>query len=222
MCFSAEASFAGGIIISAIGVFTIRKARKSPQILFASIPLFFGLQQFAEGLLWFTLRSPGNEELLKISTYIFLLMALVFWPLIIPISMLFMEMLEKKKKTLRILLSAGVLLSLYYAYCLLSYDIRPKIINYHIQYDTDFPESIAMVAFLFYLTATIPPLFVSSIKKMHWFGILMTLSCLVTAVFFTQYLTSVWCFFAALISGLIYWILIDTINESKLENKIPI
>jgi hypothetical protein len=35
----------------------------------------------------------------------------------------------------------------------------------------------------------------------------MFLSCLVTAIFFTQYLTSVWCFFAALISGVIFWIL---------------
>jgi hypothetical protein len=106
MCFSAEASFAGGAIISAIGIFTVRKIHKPSQILFASIPLFFGLQQFAEGLLWFTLRSPGDLELQKISTYIFLLMALVFWPVIIPTSMLFMEMLEKKRKTLKIFLSA--------------------------------------------------------------------------------------------------------------------
>lgn len=38
-------------------------------------------------------------------------------------------------------------------------------------------------------------------------GILMFLSCLVTAIFFTQYLTSVWCFFAALLSGVVFWIL---------------
>jgi uncharacterized membrane protein len=43
----------------------------------------------------------------------------------------------------------------------------------------------------------------------------MLLSCLVTAIFFTQYLTSVWCFFAALISGVIYWILNDSRKEFR-------
>ncbi len=41
------------------------------------------------------------------------------------------------------------------------------------------------------------PLFISSIKRTHFIGILMFLSCLVTALFYKQYLTSVWCFFAA-------------------------
>jgi len=83
--------------------------------------------------------------------------------------------------------------------------------NYHIEYVTDFPRALSMPAFTIYLIATITPLFVSSIKKTHLLGVLMSGSCLVTAIFFTQYLVSVWCFFAALISGVIFWIL----NDSK-------
>jgi len=41
MCFSVEASFAGGIIISAIGIVTVTKVHKPSQLVFASIPLFF-------------------------------------------------------------------------------------------------------------------------------------------------------------------------------------
>jgi hypothetical protein len=48
-------------------------------------------------------------------------------------------------------------------------------------------------------------------------GILMFFSCLVTAIFFTQYLTSVWCFFAALISGVIYWILSDAKKKFRFD-----
>jgi hypothetical protein len=50
MCFSAVASFAGGVIISAIGVATVMKVHKPSQIVFASIPLFFGFQQFVEAV----------------------------------------------------------------------------------------------------------------------------------------------------------------------------
>jgi hypothetical protein len=210
MCFSPEASFAGGIIISSIGIATVRKVHKPSQIVFASIPLFFGIQQIVEGFLWLTLPDPAHVIVQKIFTYIFLIMAEVLWPVIIPVSVLLMEENIKRKRILWILLAMGLSLSLYYAFCLFSFNVTPQITGYHIQYNADFPESLVMPAFIIYLIATITPLFVSSIKKTHIMGILMFLSCLVTAIFFTQYLTSVWCFFAALISGVIFWILRDS------------
>ena len=217
MCFSAQASFAGGAIISAIGVATLIKIRKPSYLLFASIPLFFGIQQIAEGSLWITLPLSGYDGVQKISTYMFLIMAQVIWPIMIPLSVLFMEEVKKKRKILYVLLFVGVALSAYYVFCLFSFDVRPIIKGYHIQYDNDFPKSISNPAFLFYLIATIIPLFISSIKRTRLMGYLMTFSCLVTAIFFTQYLTSVWCFFAALLSVVVYWIMSDSLELFNLE-----
>ncbi len=220
MCFSAGASFAGGVIISAIGIATIKKVHKPSQLIFASIPLFFGFQQFAEGLVWLTIPDPDEANVLKIATYVFLVMADFLWPMMIPLAVLFMEENKKKVKILRILFVAGLSLSLYYAFCLVSFNVYPQISGYHILYKTDFPKSLSMFAFAIYLIVTITPLFVSSIKRTHLLGVLMFLSCLVTAIFFRQYLTSVWCFFAALISGVIYWILLDAkkvFNFNKLN-----
>jgi hypothetical protein len=209
MCFSPEASFAGGFIISSIGIATITKVHKPSQLLFASIPLFFGIQQVVEGILWLTIPYPEYFHIKKIATYFFLVMADFLWPMMIPLSVLFMEENTKRKKILRIFLAMGLSLSLYYAYCLLFYNVNPEISGYHIFYKTDFPKSLSMPAFIVYLIVTITPLFISGIKRTHILGILMFLSCLVTAIFFTQYLTSVWCFFAALISGVVFWILSD-------------
>jgi hypothetical protein len=217
MCFSPEASFTGGILISAIGILTIRKVHEPSQILFASIPLFFGIQQLAEGSLWLMLRSTEYNLFKEISTYVFLMMAQVIWPVMIPLSVLLLEESKRKKKILVALLLVGIILSGYYAFCLLSFKVTPVIEGFHIKYQNEFPESLAMFAFIFYLTATVTPLFVSSLKKTHLLGILMTLSCIVTAIFFTQYLTSVWCFFAALISGVIFWILTDVKKKFNLE-----
>jgi hypothetical protein len=210
MCFSPEASFAGGIIISTIGFATITKVHKPSQMLFASIPLFFGVQQIVEGALWLTIPNSDYINFQKICTYFFLVMADVLWPVLIPLSVLFMEERLKRKKILRILLGLGLLLSLYYASCFLFYSVKPEISGYHIYYKTDFPDYLSIPAFIIYLIVTITPLFISSIKRTHLLGVLMFLSCLVTAIFFTQYLTSVWCFFAALISGVIFWILRDS------------
>jgi hypothetical protein len=217
MCFSPEASFIGGAVISTIGIATIRKVHKPSQIIFACIPFFFGIQQITEGFLWLTLPLPDYIIIQKLSAYIFLLMALVIWPIMIPLSVLVMETTKKKIMILRILLVAGIALSLYYTFCLISFSINPQIMRFHIQYNTDFPKSIALFIFATYLIVTITPLFVSSIKRTHLLGIMMFLSCLVTAIFFTQYLTSVWCFFAALISGVVYWILRDSKIQFNFE-----
>jgi hypothetical protein len=213
MCFSAGASFAGGAVITAVGVATIRKAHKSSQTLFASIPLLFGLQQFAEGVVWITLRSGGHVQLQYMAAYIFLIMALVVWPVMLPLSVMIMEKLKKGKKVLIVFLIIGALLSAYYAYCMLSYPVTPQINNYHIIYKGDFPKSLITPAFIIYLIATLPPLFISSVRKTYIMGVLIAISCLVSGIFFKEYHTSVWCFFAALISGVIYWIISVSMKE---------
>lgn len=207
MCFSAGASFAGGVIISTVGVASLQKAGRLSQRLLASIPLLFGLQQFAEGVLWITLRSNGNAWFQTAATYVFLGTALVIWPVMIPLSVWFMEGVKKRKYILTGFIVMGSLLSLFYAFCLIAYDVIPQISNFHIQYIDNFPRTLVNIALVFYLASTIIPLFISSVRRMWIFGVLITISCLVTVVFFGQYLTSVWCFFAALISVVIYWVL---------------
>lgn len=117
------------------------------------------------------------------------------------------------------LLGFGVVLALYYSFCLLVYNVSPRIVGFHINYNTDFPDLFALPAFIAYLIATITPLFVSSIKRTHLLGGLMFFSCLVTILFFNQYLISVWCFFAALISAVVYWILRDAKLAFNLEKQ---
>ena len=125
MCFSPEASFAGGIIISAIGIVTVKEVHKPSQLLFASIPLFFGIQQFAEGFLWLTIPRPEYLNVQKFDTYIFLIMAQVVWPMLIPLSVLFMEEVKKRRRILRVLLGMGLSVSLYYIYCLSFLNVTP-------------------------------------------------------------------------------------------------
>lgn len=217
MCFSPEASFAGGVIISTIGAVTITKVHKSSQLVFASIPLFFGIQQIAEGFVWLALQNQDLIIMQKISTYMFLIMALVIWPAMIPLSILQMEEKKGKRKILTFLVVPGIVLSFYYSFCLLSFSVYPQIDGYHILYKNGFPRALSNPAFIVYLIVTITPLFISSIKKTWLMGILMTLSCLVTAIFFRQFMTSVWCFFAALISGVIFWILSDSKKSFNLN-----
>ena len=165
MCFSAGASFAASAVLSTVGIATQRKVSKPSQRLFAVIPLIFGLQQCAEGVLWVTLSSGGYDMLQNAATYIFLVPALVIWPVLIPFSMWLMERAKKRKNILAGLIVIGGMVSFYYAFCLISYKVTPQINSFHIQYIEEFPQTIARNASFFYPASTIIPLFISSIRN---------------------------------------------------------
>ncbi|MFZ2287124.1 MAG: DUF6629 family protein [Bacteroidales bacterium] len=205
MCFSAAASFAGGAVIAAIGVMTVRANSDPSRRVFAAMPLIFGVQQISEGFVWVALQSSGHNVMLSLASYTFLFTAVVLWPSYVPLSVLLMEKSANKKRALIPFLVMGILVSLYYGFRLVSNEIVPEISSHHIRYTGEFPQRWAQTAFGGYLAATLIPLFISSRKKMLLLGLLMMASCLITGIFFKEYLTSVWCFFAAFISIVIYW-----------------
>jgi hypothetical protein len=218
MCFSAEASFAGGVIITSIGIATVTKVQRRNQILFACIPLFFGIQQIIEGFLWLTIPHPEYIAFQKIGAYLFLIFAQALWPLLIPLSVILMEENLKKRRILKILLILGIGLSVFYASCLFIYSVSPQINCYHILYASAFPLAISNTALIFYLITAFTPLFISSIQGTKLMGGLMLLACTISVLFFTIYLTSVWCFFAAIISAVVFWILRET-NKRLIPKK---
>lgn len=207
MCYSAGASFTAGVIISAVGVVAVTSVDKPSQRLFAVIPLIFGIQQFAEGFLWLTLQSGDYETVKSICSYVFLITAQVIWPVIIPMSVLLMEEESKRRKVIRILLGTGIALSLYYGFYLLTSDVTSEILNCQILYKIDSPKNLVRPTFMIYLAVTVVPLFVSSVKRMYVMAILIIISLAIAIYFYKVHLTSVWCFFAAVISIVIFWIL---------------
>ena len=208
MCFSAGASFAGGVMITAIGVMTVRRNSDPSRRMFAAIPLIFGVQQISEGFVWVALQSSGNDLMLTIASYVFLFAAVILWPVYLPLSVMLMEKIKLRRQIIWFLFVTGLVASLYYAIGILLFDVTPQISSHHIKYANEFPRPPANSIFIIYLIATLTPLFVSSVRKMWLMGLLMTISCLITGIFFREYLTSVWCFFAALISVVIYRIII--------------
>jgi hypothetical protein len=89
----------------------------------------------------------------------------------------------------------------------LFFDVKPEILNCHINYAGDYPRFLVIPAFLIYLVVTITPLLVSSLKGTFWLGIILFLGVIISVVFYIENVTSVWCFFGAVISVLIYWVL---------------
>jgi len=101
---------------------------------------------------------------------------------------------------LKLLVAAGAVVSIYLGYCLLSYPVDAKIIGYHISYGQYYHVKPADLIGMLYIIATIAPAFFSGIKRMRYLGIAILISYIMTKIFYTDYIVSVWCFFASVIS----------------------
>lgn len=97
MCFSANASFTAGTVLTVIGAISVRKVRVPSQIFFASIPIIFAIQQFSEGFLWLSLTKPAFAELKVSMTFIFLFFAQIVWPFWVPFAVMKMNDTGKGK-----------------------------------------------------------------------------------------------------------------------------
>ena len=204
MCFSAPASFAAGVGLLAIATVTNRIIRKPLLKHLLIIPLLFSAQQFTEGVVWLSLGGTLTPVLVVPFTYFYLFCAYLLWPVWSPITSYFLERDPLRKKLILSFLAIGSLVSLSLLYMLINYGPQAEIINCHIYYGLALPFNLSLALFCLYFIATVFPMFVSSVRGLPLLGIVFTGSFLAVYYFYTLHFISVWCFFAAIISGLVY------------------
>lgn len=202
MCFSAQASFGASALLGLIGLYSLRKAHKDEQSL-ATVPLLFALQQACEGIVWSTYTNPEFAALTNAATYAFCFFAFFIWPVWIPFTALCLEKIHKRKQFLWSLLFLGSAVSGGLMFFVIRYGIGLEISCSHIKYGLTLPENLNTAGVIVYCLATITPFFISSKRWMPLFGVLAAASVSISSYFYTTYFISVWCFFAALLSGII-------------------
>lgn len=206
MCFSAQASFGASIVLGTMGIYALKKATP-PQRLLAMVPLFFAIQQACEGIVWVTYSNPAYALLTTLATYSFCFFAFFFWPIWIPITTIKMETDPWRQMILQGILIIGSLVSSVLIFSVFQNGIQTTVSCHHIRYDIFLPTVLSNIGVVFYCIATILPLFVSSKRWLSLFGILTVGSVTLSAFFYETFFVSVWCFFAALLSSVIIWIL---------------
>jgi hypothetical protein len=207
MCFSPQASFGAAAVLSTIGIVTIKQVKEKRQLPFAFIPFLFAVQQFSEGVLWLTLDKPGQYQWQISSAYFFLAFAQVVWPLWVPIAITAVETNPLRKKIMIGITVVGVIFSAMLCYGLVFYHAYVNLDCYHIQYVLLFPDYMSKISIVVYPLTTIVPGLVSSLKRMRIMGILLALSLISVELIYTRVVISVWCFFAALLSVYVYFII---------------
>ncbi len=203
MCFSATASFVASGALGAIGVASVRAAPSKRHFAFAAIPLLFAAQQACEGAVWLTLeRAPyhvGGTALARA----FLFFALFVWPAWVPISLWAIEPRAPARGVLGALAAAGALLGAYLIGCATLRDANACIAFGNLYYWVQIDAPLKLATQLAYVALVAAPLALSSLRGTTWLAVATVASCAVTASLYRAGFVSVWCFFAAGLSGLV-------------------
>ncbi len=203
MCFSATASFTASFTLLLCGIASLYRAKKN-QHLFAMIPIFFSIQQFIEGTIWQSLTSGASAQL---ATYAYLSLVFIIWPNWIPLSIAVMSKRISEKKALVLPMVAGICTSILAIASFFASSPTARIIGNHIQYTAHLPVWTFISGTFLYLIAAITPFFIPHIPNLWLMGVIAAISYTVSFIFYRAVLLSVWCFFTALLSVLVFIII---------------
>jgi len=222
MCFSAEVSFGASAVLSTVGVMTIKKSSNKEQLLFAMVPILFGMQQFLEGWLWVALNTSTFPMLETVSTFGFLIFAQLIWPVWVPLSAYTIETHPIRKRLIGFALLLGIILFVLLAYRLSTNDVKAQIDHFHIYYTVGNFQSTNWWSGIFYLLPAAFPFILSSKRQINYLGLAMVFLFIISKVFYLKYMISVWCLFAAILSIYIFFILKSEENKPQKPGMSPI
>ena len=201
MCFSATASFSAGAVLLGIGTFTLKSASRPRELPYAAIPLLFAFQQLSEGVIWLTFRYEA-PQLNAAMTNFYSFFSHVLWPIYVPAAVLLIEPAGGRRRALLVFVVAGVAVGASLLYFLFAFPIVSQPVGQHIEYVS--PHFFAAATMTLYLMSTTVSPILSTHRMVKLFGVLALSSFAAAYFFYATWFISVWCFFAALLSAVVY------------------
>lgn len=199
MCFSAQASFITSGVTAAAGIAAIIKVKNKKELPLAITPLLFSVQQLVEGIQWLS-DKPGTMSLAM--GYIFLFFAFTLWPIYLPFAVYKAETNEKRKEVMKYLLALGTLVSISLIIFLIISPLSIGSSGTSIRYDIDIIYPTWRI--IPYVIATCGSCLLSSHKYVKILGVATLIALFASWAFYSNTFGSVWCFFSAALSAVIY------------------
>ena len=212
MCFSATASFTVAAGLGASGVYCLAATSRagSNWLALAAFPIFFSVQQVAEGTLWLAL-AEDNSAAADIAARSFVFFSHFFWLAWVPFSVFLIETVPWRRRILAALALFGGMfgLSIGLPALLMSDWLTVEVVRNSLNYRTtliydgwvDRNVLRIVYALIIVLALTIPIDW-----RIRAFGALIAASLFVTFAYYSYAFISVWCFFAAILSAYLIFV----------------
>lgn len=202
MCFSPTGDLVGGAVVVAIGVDAcLHVKRRSEYVAIAALPIVLGLHQIDETFVWWWLQGHVGIGVGHVAMWIYLIFAMVVLPTAVPLMGILFEPTPRRRWRIApfVVLGAGVSIVLLEAMLVGHPSVR--LGTYHLAYSIGLRHGVAVIGL--YIVATCGSLLVSGFRPVVWFGLMNLVAVIVLALLCASGFTSLWCFYAALVSAAI-------------------
>jgi hypothetical protein len=197
VCFSAEADLVAGVVVTAIGVDTIRRTRAPKELPLAALPLLFGIHTLIEAFVWWGLAGHVPACVGHGATWIYLIVAFAL-PLWVPLAVRGVEPSKGRRAMMTLLAGVGFVVSALLLDAVIRGPIAAVVVGHHISYSLHVPGGVGLA--MLYALATCGALLVASDRLIRVYGVL-NVGAIVLLVWLTVGgLTSLWCVWAAITS----------------------
>ncbi len=203
MCYSATASFTGSGVIAVIGIATLRHVREPRTLLFAAMPLLFSIHQFVEGLVWLGLNGQIGKLAFDHVAFMFTMYAQGLLPVLMPLAVTLMEPRGRRREVMVGLTAIGAVAAAWDAIGLISLPLNTCVQGHSIAYINQMTASLPIS--VLYILAACGTLLLSTHRVIRWYGALNIIALSITQIVKAYAFASVWCFYAAIMSTMIYW-----------------
>lgn len=201
------ANFTLAGILLVIGVLTLEKVSHPSELVFASLPLLFGLHQFTQGFVWLGLYHMVSPLTLHVASLLFVFYAQAILPFWVPLAIWLLEQSGPRRQLIAAFLIMGGLLMGYVAWGLLTQPTQVFISHYSLVYFN--PQTEHLWVAIIYILTTCGSLVLSRSIAIQLFGWLNLIG-LVLVYWIARYsFTALWCLYAALVSVILYLYFIE-------------
>jgi len=202
VCFSPVGDLVGGALVVAIGLDACRHVKgRSENLAIATLPLVLGLHQIDEAFVWWGLQGHVSPGVGNIAMWIYLAFALVALPVLVPLLLTIFEPSRVHRVRYVPFTLLGIVVSAVTLNAMLTQNPTVRLGTYHLAYSVGLTHGVLIIGL--YIVATCGSLLVSGNRTLQYFGIANLVAVIVLALLCADGFTSLWCFYAALLSGAI-------------------
>jgi hypothetical protein len=200
MCFSVQADLVAGIALLPVAALSLAEVRKARELPFAALPLLFAAHQLIEALVWAGVDGEVSTQVQDTAALVYVFIALPLLPLLMPLAVLLLEPRGARARVAPFV-GIGAVVAGYLGYAVITRPIDVVVHPHALEYATGVAHGDAWA--LLYFVAVIGPSVLSGYPSIVAFGVLNLAGLVTVALLYQEAFASLWCVYAALMSGLI-------------------
>ncbi|MFY0408269.1 DUF6629 family protein [Solicola sp. PLA-1-18] len=221
MCLSPEVDLAAGVVIGAVAVEALRRRPVREDLPLALVPAVLAFHSFVEAFVWWGGRGQVGEGVFSLATHVYVLIAYVVLPTLVPFAIRAREPLGRRRDALSVALGVGIAVSATMLWATLDGDIAVTLEEHFVRYGVGVPFPVLVVSG--YVVVTCGSTLLSSSRAIRIFGVVNVVAVAVLALVTTQALTSLWCGWAAITSvAIVLQVRRDRQDPSRVPDRAPV